>query len=235
MNLKNKVIIITWASEGIWAAIALKLAEEWTQLALIARNKEKLDKVAEQAKSAWASRVETYSCDLQVQSQIETSVSSIKSDFWGVDILINNAGIWQKMMQLDEVESDTIDNVIGTNLTGLIHMTHLVLPVLRSREEAAILNISSQSGIQAQDGQSVYTATKYWVRGFTDVLKKDLKDSNVRVAWVYQAGTNTNMFGNTGETMPLEKFTDPADLADIIKYMLWLPKKVWMHEVRVCN
>jgi NADP-dependent 3-hydroxy acid dehydrogenase YdfG len=81
----------------------------------------------------------------------------------------------------------------------------------------------------------VYTATKYWVRGFTDVLKKDLKDSNVRVAWVYQAGTNTNMFGNTGETMPLEKFTDPADLADIIKYMLWLPKKVWMHEVRVCN
>jgi NADP-dependent 3-hydroxy acid dehydrogenase YdfG len=65
------------------------------------------------------------------------------------------------MMQLDEVESDTIDNVIGTNLTGLIHMTHLVLPVLRSREEAAILNISSQSGIQAQDGQSVYTATKY--------------------------------------------------------------------------
>lgn len=234
MNLQNKTIIVTGASEGIGAALALKLAETGCNLALIARNSEKLSAVAQQASKIWAKKVETYSCDIQKKSDIKKTVNQIKSDFWAIDILINNAWIWQKMMQLDEVESDTIDNVIQTNLTGLIHMTHLVLPHLRSQDEAAILNISSQSGIQAQDGQSVYTATKYWVRGFTDVLKKDLKESNVRVAGVYQAGTNTNMFGNTWETMPLEKFTDPADLADIIKYMLWLPPKVWMHEVRVC-
>lgn len=235
MNLEDKVVIVTGASQGIGAAIALALAEAGCQLALVARNTQKLTDIAAKAKNFWAKRVATYGCDLQKTSEIASSVSQIHSDFWAIDVLINNAGIWQKMMQLDEVTSDTIDSVIQTNLTGLIHMTNVALPILRQQDEAAILNISSQSGIQAQDGQSVYTATKYWVRGFTDVLKKDLKESNVRVAWVYQAGTNTDMFASQGETMPLEKFTDPADLADVIKYMLWLPPKVWMHEVRVCN
>ncbi len=234
MKLQNKVIVITGASEWIGAAIALKLAGEWTKLALIARNTEKLENTAKKAQDAWASRVEIYSCDLQDQSQFTDTVADIYSDFWAIDILINNAWVWQKMMQLDEIESSTIDSVIQTNLTWLIHTTHAILPYLRKQDEAAILNISSQSGIQAQDGQSVYTATKYGVRGFTDVLKKDLKESNIRVAWVYQAGTNTNMFGSTWETMPLEKFTDPADLADVVKYMLSLPQKIWMHEVRVC-
>lgn len=120
------------------------------------------------------------------------------------------------MMQLDEIETSMIDSVIQTNLTGVIHMTHSVLPILRESQEAAIINIISQSGVVSQDGQSVYTATKFGIRGFTDVLKKDLKGTQVRIAGVYQAGTNTKMFENTGETMPIENFTDPADLADVI-------------------
>lgn len=76
-------------------------------------------------------------------------------------------------------------------------------------------------------------ALKHWVRGFTDVLKEDLKETNVRVAGVYQAGTNTSMFANTGETMPIEKFTDPADLENVIEFMLSQPPKIWLHDVRV--
>jgi NADP-dependent 3-hydroxy acid dehydrogenase YdfG len=127
-------------------------------------------------------KVEIYSCDISDTAKISETVNSIKSDFGVIDVLINNAGIWQKRMQLDEVEKDMIDPIIQTNLSGVIHMTHSVLPIMRELSEAAVINVISQSGVVAQDGQSVYTATKFGIRGFTDVLKKDLADTNIRIA-----------------------------------------------------
>jgi len=234
MKLRNKTTIITGASAGIGEAIALKLAWEGTRLALLARNEEKLNNVAERCLKLGAERVEVYPCDISEIVRIPKIIAQIKSDFWAIDILINNAGIWQKRMQLDEIEKDMIDPIIQTNLSGVIHMTHSVLPIMRELSEAAIINIVSQSGVVSQDGQSIYTATKFGVRGFTDVLKKDLADINIRIAGIYQSWTNTKMFENTWETMPIEKFTDPNDLADVIRYMLSLPPKIWMHDVRVC-
>jgi len=233
MNLKNKVVVLTGASEGIWEQIALRLAREGVKLALVARNESRLIQVADEAKEAWAWEVKIYPIDLNLTWDISEKISQIESDFWAIDILINNAGIWQKMMQLDEVDADKIDPIIATNLSAVIHLTHSVLPILRKQEEWIILNIVSQSWVVAQVGQSIYTATKYGVRGFTDVLKGDLKESNVRVAGIYQSGTRTKMFENTWESMPIEKFTDPADLADIICYMLSRPPKIWMHDVRI--
>jgi short-subunit dehydrogenase len=233
MKLQNTVIIITGASAGIGEQIALRLASEGVSLALIARNEERLKEVADEAMKVGAKEVRLYPTDLSQTDALSGLVEKIATDFGQIDVLINNAGIWQKMMQLDEVSADKIDPIIATNLSSVVHLTHSVLPHLRNRPEAAILNIVSQSGVVAQGGQSIYTATKYGVRGFTDVLKGDLKESNVRVAGVYQAGTRTKMFEQQGETMPLEKFADPADLADIICYMLSQPPKIWMHEVRV--
>jgi len=233
MNLKNKTIIVTGSSAGIWEAIALRLAGEWCKLALIARNIDKLEAVAKSCREKWSPEVRVYTCDISQTASLSPLVEQIHWEFWAIDGLINNAGIWQKMMQLDEVSPEKIDPIIATNLSGVIHLTHSVLPILRQQEEAVILNIVSQSGVIAQAGQSIYTATKFGVRGFTDVLKWDLKWSNVRVAGVYQSGTNTSMFASTWETMPLENFTDPHDLADVVVYMLWLPPKIWMHEVRV--
>ncbi len=233
MNLKDKVVIVTGASEGIWEQIALRLAKEWVKLALIARNEEKLENVAGKARELWAVEVKVYPQDLSKTEELSDLIEQIAGDFGAIDVLINNAGIWQKMMQLDEVTADKIDPIIATNLSSVVHLTHSALPILRKQPEAAILNIVSQSGVLAQAGQSIYTATKYGVRGFTDVLKWDLKESSVRVAGVYQAGTRTKMFETQGETMPVEKFADPADLADIICYMLSQPPKIWMHEVRV--
>lgn len=233
MNLKNKTVVLTGASEGIGEQIALRLAKEWVCLALLARNESRLQEVAEAARAAGAAEVKIYPTDLSKTQDLSERVTDIASDFWAIDVLINNAGIWQKMMQLDEVSADKIDPIIATNLSAVVHLTHSVLPLLRKQEEWVILNIVSQSWVVAQGGQSIYTATKYGVRGFTDVLKADLKWSNVRVAGVYQAGTRTKMFEQQWETMPVENFADPADLADIVCYMLCQPPKIWMHEVRV--
>ncbi len=233
MNLKDKVIIITGASDGIGKQIALRLAKEGPQLALIARDEERLNGVKAEAEKLGAGSVRVYPVNICLTEQLREVVKQIVSDFKVVDILINNAGIWQKLGPLDEIKTEDIDEIINTNLTALIHLTRFVLPILKVNEEAAILNICSKSGVVAQAGQSVYTASKYGVRGFTEVLKVDLKDTNVKVAGVYQSGTNTNMFKKAGDDFSTDNFTNPADLADLIAYILSRPEKIWLHDVQI--
>jgi len=164
---------------------------------------------------------------------MKSTVENIVADFSGIDVLINNAGVWQKLAQLDEIEDDVIDEIIDTNLKGVIYMTKYALPSLRMQDEGIILNISSKSGVVAQDGQAAYTASKYGVRGFTEVLNKDLADTSIRVGGIYQAGTNTAMFAKADQDFPVNTFSEPSDLADVVATMLSLPQKIWLHDVRV--
>ncbi len=233
MNLHNKTVIVTGASTGIGEQIALRLAKTQCRLALIARNAEKLQQVAETAKKLGAIDARYYACDICDTDKLTETVEKITNDFSTIDVLINNAGIWQKMGQVDELSADTIDNVIATNLSAVIHTTRLVLPKLRQSEQSAIINIVSKSGVLAQAGQAVYTASKYGVRGFTEVLKADLKGSTVKIAGIYQGGTNTEMFAKTGENIDTSHCTDPADLADVVAYLLQQPHKIWLHDVRI--
>lgn len=233
MTLKGKTAIITGASDGLGKQIALKLAREGVNLALISRNEPKLRQLKKEAESSGQVTAKIYPCDVRQTPLLEKTINTIAADFQNIHILINNAGIWQKKKLLEEIEENVVDDVIQTNLTALIHCTRLALPYLKKQKEAAIINISSKSGVTAIERQTVYGASKWGVRGFTEVLKADLKGSNVQVAGVYQAGTNTGMFAKAGETMPLEKFIEPEDLANVIVFMLSRPPKTWLHEVRV--
>ena len=237
MNLKNKIVVITGASDGIGREIAIKLAREGAKLALIARNNEKLKGVAGECIKEGSSDVRSYPCDLRNSDEIKKVVSELISDFGEVNILINNAGIWQKTGELEEASLENIDDVINTNLTGLVKMTNLILPTLRKSQDAAIINVSSHSGIEAKQGQSVYCASKWGVAGFTEALRLDLGgSSNVRIAGLYQGGTHTNLFEKAGDPKDPElfgKFTEPSDLADVVVFMLSRPPKIWLHDVRV--
>ena len=234
MNLTKKTIIITWASDGIWKHIALKLAAQWSNLVLIARNQERLDAVKTECLTLWAPIVHTYICDISDGSQIEQTVKDIQKDIPQIDILINNAGIRQKLSPVEDISTETVGpkNKSAPSLHDYM-MSYLAQTGQKSSSETAIINISSKSGVTAQAWQAVYTASKRWVRGFTEVLKTDLKDTNVRVAGIYQSGTNTQMFSKTTEDFPIQKFTDPADLADVVVFMLDRPAKIWLHEIHV--
>lgn len=232
MELKGKAIVVTGASDGIGKEIALRLARESTKLALIGRDNSRLNEVSKKAKDLGA-EVKTYACDLRETDKMEKTVQTIISDFNGIDILINNAGIWHKVGPVESLNPEIIDEVIQTNLLALIHITKLFIPTLNSRKEAAIINISSKSGTVAQEGQSVYTASKYGVRGFTEVLRADLKSTKIRVAGVYQGGINTKMFEKAGDDFPTQNFTPPEALADVIAFMLSRPEKTWLYDVRV--
>ena len=236
MNLKNKTVVITGASDGIGKHIALELAKEKVKLVLIGRNEQRLEKVKDQVIKLGSPQAQTYVCDLQDNSQIKLCVKKITQDFGSIQVLVNNAGIWQKRGQLEEIGDKQVQEIIQTNLLGTIFFTKYLLPTLREQAEAVIINISSRSGIKAQAGQSVYTASKWAVRGFTKVLVEDLKDTNIKVAGVYQGGTNTDLFRKAGEDWSDEKhsrFIPPKELAKIIVFMLSRPKTTWISDVGV--
>ena len=233
MQLKGKTAIVTGGSDGIGRHIVLKLATEGCRLAILGRNAERLDHVVAEALAAGAKEARAYAFDLTDSAALDATATAILADFDTIDILINNAGIWHKAGPLDSISPNLLVATVQTNLTALMQLTRHMLPHLRTRGEAAILNIASKSGVIAQVGQSVYSATKYGVRGFTDVLKEDEAETGVRVAGLYQSGTNTQMFAKAGEEVPNQIFTEPEDLADVVVFMLSRPPKIWLHEVRV--
>jgi NADP-dependent 3-hydroxy acid dehydrogenase YdfG len=233
MILKNKVAVVTGSSDGIGKQIALKLAAQGAGLALVARNEERLNEVKNECLSIGSPKVEVYSCDISVKEQIVSTTAKIISDFQYIDILINNAGVWQKVGPLEDALLDDIEKVISTNLTGLVMLTHQLMPTLKKQPEALLLNISSHSGIEGKLGQSVYCASKWGVTGFTESLRLDLKGSNVRVAGLYQGATNTGLFEKANDTRDLSKATRPEDLATVVVFMLSQPPQIWLHDVRV--
>ncbi|MEM9639308.1 MAG: SDR family oxidoreductase [Pseudomonadota bacterium] len=233
MDLRDKVVIVTGGSDGIGRHICLKLGAAGCKIAILGRNAERLAGVEGETRGAGAAEVRAYGCDMQQSGEIKTTAAQILADFGHVDVLINNAGVWHKTGPLDTISDEMVAATLQTNLTGTIQLTRALLPALRSREEAAILNVISKSGVVAQAGQSVYTASKYGMRGFTEVLKVDEAETGVRVAGLYQSGTNTDMFAKAGEEVPNHIFTEPDDLADVVVFMLSRPAKLWMHEVRI--
>ncbi len=233
MQLTNKIAIITGASDGLGKHIALKLAKEGVSLALVARNKKKLESVITEVKKLGSPKALFYQCNIKHLDQIKNTILKIITDLGKVDVLVNCAGIWQKLNTLENIDEKAVDDVIQTNLTGMIHLTKLVLPYLKKQKESAIINISSRSGVTVQEHQSVYTASKWGVTGFTEALKLELKGTGVRVAGVYQGGVNTEMFRKTGEEFNQDHFIKPEDLADVIVFMLSQPPQIWLHDVRV--
>lgn len=233
MQLKDKVVIVTGGSDGIGRHICLKLAAEGCELAILGRNRPRLDAVVAETLTLGAPKAIAYAVDLMDEVALDAVVPTVLADFGRIDILVNNAGVWHKAGPLDSIDPKILVTTVQTNLTALMQLTRHVLPHLRARGEAAILNVVSKSGVVAQAGQSVYSAAKYGVRGFTDVLKEDEATSGVRIAGLYQSGTNTEMFAKAGEDVPNHIFTEPDDLADVVVFMLSRPPKLWMHDVRI--
>lgn len=234
MNLNGKIAGVTGASDGIGKQVALKLAKEGVSLALLARNEERLKEVKEKCLELGSPKVEYYSCDISDRKQVSETVNKIISDFKSIDILLNIAGIWQKLNLLEDIPDEEIDSIIDIDLKGMIYITKLLLKHFKETDkEAIIINVSSRSGVTAQEGQNIYTAAKWGVTGFSEGLKTDLKGTKIRVATVFQGGTNTNMFNKTGEHFNQDKFINSEDLADVIIFMLSRPPQIWLHDVRV--
>lgn len=170
---KGKTALVTGASRGIGRALVEQLAAEGLNLLLVARDASKLEAVRANCEAHGVS-ARSVAADVSRAADRDALVEAAKE----VDVLVNNAGIEVPVALEDQTEAD-IEAQIAVNLTAPILLTRALLPKLRERPRAAIVNVSSMSGKSATPYNAVYTATKHGLNGFTASLRVELQGSAV--------------------------------------------------------
>lgn len=222
--IKGKTAVITGASRGIGRAIALKLAENGADIAVIyCGNAAKAEETADMAK-ALGIRAAIYKCNVANYSECEKTVSQIINDFGGIDILVNNAGITRDKLALAMNEED-FDSVVDTNLKGAFNMIRHCYKNFMKKKYGKIINISSVAGIMGNGGQINYAASKAGMIGLTKSVAKELAGRNICCNAIAPGFIETDMteqFKTNEEiikTIPLKKIGNPEDVANLAAFL----------------
>lgn len=192
-RLKDKVILITGASSGIGASIALEVGKFGARPILIARNREKLELVQKAFFERYGVKPPFYIVDVGNRLEVEKAFEKIQAENKKIDILINNAGfgVFEAFVDTDLGE---IEEMFSVNVFGLMHLTKLILPQMLERNSGHIINIASQAGKIATPKSSGYSASKCAVIGFSNSLRMELKKSNIHVSTVNPGPVKTEFF-----------------------------------------
>ncbi|HEU4346668.1 MAG TPA: SDR family NAD(P)-dependent oxidoreductase [Actinoplanes sp.] len=191
----GRTCVITGAAGGIGAALALNLARRNAVLVLIDKDAGGLARLAETAREAGASAVDTYVLDLSDGGDRLDLAAAVASRHGGTDLLVNNAGVTLTGTFEQNAMAD-VDWLLEVNLHATIRMTKAFLPQLLARPGAHLVNISSMFGLIAPPGQVAYVTSKYGVRGFTEALRHELAPRDVGVTVVHPGGVRTNIAAN---------------------------------------
>lgn len=183
MNFTGKTLIITGASEGIGAELALQLAPFKTNLALAARNAARLETVAGECRELGA-QVLVVPTDVGDKSACENLVQQTVDAFGGVDVLVNNAGI-SMWARFDEIENlDIFETIMRVNYLGSVYCTYFALPYLK-KSAGLVVGVSSLTGKTGVPTRSGYAASKHAMAGFFDSLRIELHGAGVNVTVIY--------------------------------------------------
>ncbi len=188
-----KTIIITGGSDGLGKALAEKLAKDY-QVVILARNEQALQAVAAQTGCDYTV------CDVRDSKQVSKAFAEIAEKHGRIDVLINNAGIVVNGELVDTSDED-IENVITTNTLGSIYAAKAALKYMKKQQSGLIVNVVSQSGLNARAGRSVYNASKWALTGFTKALQQEAAEYSVRVTGFYPGTIKTDMFAKAGIEM----------------------------------
>ena len=233
MILRDKVALITGASEGLGEAIAWRLAKEGAEIWLVARSESKLVSVRDRINSA-GMRANYCVCNVASPSDVKECVERIKQAAPSVDILINNAGIWLQG-KIEDASSSQIERVFAVNTLGSIFVTQAILPIMINQNSGHIINILSDSAIEPFPEWAFYVASKYGARGFTDSLRKAVERTRLKVTSVYPGGINTNLFKNAGIELSSNEpwMMNKEDIADIVAHIVTRPHDIVIEHVVV--
>jgi short-subunit dehydrogenase len=210
MKIQGKVFIVTGAGSGIGRELVLQLITKGAHVAAADFNEKTLKETAALVNST-ASNVSLHILNVADAEAVAKLPEAVISAHGHVDAIINNAGIIQPFVRVNDLSFEAIHKVMDVNFFGLLAMTKAFLPLLLKRPEAHIINVSSMGGFLPVPGQSVYGASKAAVKLLTEGLYAELRETNVRVSVVFPGAINTNITANSGVHMELPKDMDPED------------------------
>jgi len=184
LNLDGKCVLVTGASSGIGRACAEAFAGLGCRLMLLARRADRLETLAAELDANPGVEVLTAVVDVRDRSAVEAWVDELPVEWRGIDILVNNAGLARGLTPLHEGDVSDWEEMIDTNIKGLLYMTRAVLPAMVDRGRGHVINIGSIAGHEVYPGGSVYCATKHAVTAINRTLAIDTLGTGVRVSSV---------------------------------------------------
>jgi len=208
-SLKGKVVLITGASSGFGEDSARLFAAQGASVVLAARRIDRMQAEVARIQAAGGEAMAT-PVDVNNRADIDNMVKSVIENYERIDILFNNAG-FGRLDWFDQLNSERdIHTQINVNLTGLMEVTHAVLPHMQAQRSGHIINMSSVAGWIAAPMYSVYTATKFGVRGFTDALRREVGIYGIHVSGIYPGPAHTEFGQHTGPSDLNKNFKAPA-------------------------
>jgi 3-hydroxy acid dehydrogenase / malonic semialdehyde reductase len=239
VSVQNQIVLITGASSGIGEATARLFAHAGAKLILTARRQEKLAQLADELNKEFASKIYSLPLDVRDRAGIESALAQLPSNWSAIDILINNAGLSRGLDKLYQGSYQDWEEMIDTNIKGLLYFTRAIVPGMVSRGRGHVVNLGSIAGHQTYPNGNVYCATKAAVKAISEGLKQDLLGTPVRVTSV-DPGMVETQFSSVrfhGDTERANKVYQglkpltPEDVADVIFFCVTRSPHVNISEV----
>jgi NADP-dependent 3-hydroxy acid dehydrogenase YdfG len=236
--LAGRVAVVTGASSGIGAATAAALSRAGATVALGARRRERLEKLAEQLEGP----ASVHEVDVTDEQQARSFIESVQGEHGALHVLVNNAGL---MLLGPVTTASTADwrRMLDVNLWGLLVCTHTALPLIANSGGGDIVNVSSVAGRRSDAGAAVYNMTKFGVHGFSEALRQEALHAGVRVTVVAPGFVDTELQGHNTEPIVVQamarareqigELLHADDIADAILYAVTRPAHVCLNEVVV--
>lgn len=236
----KKTVFVTGSTSGIGRACALRFAREGWRLILNGRNEDTLDKIKKECEN-FGVDVHTLLFDVRDRESARKAIETLPAQWQDIDVLVNNAGLALGLEPEYKGSFEDWDNMIDSNIKGLLNMTRFVVPGMVERGKGQVINIGSVAGDAAYAGGNVYCATKAAVKTLSDGLRIDLADTPVRVTNVKPGLVETNFsktrfHGDSERADNVYKGIKPLtgdDIADVVYYAAQAPAHVQIAEVLV--
>lgn len=239
MKMKDRIVFITGASAGIGQACAEAFAAEGARLVLAARRLDRLQGLAARLREAHGTDALLLELDVRDRDAVNAAVAGLPADWADVDVLVNNAGLSRGLDRVQSGSHVDWEEMIDTNVKGLLWLTRAVLPGMVARDRGHVINVGSIAGHQIYQGGAVYCATKFAVRALSHGLRLDLVGTRVRCSTVDPGMVQTEFSevrfrGDTDRAAAVYRNfppLKPADIADAIVYCATRPDHVVVQDM----
>lgn len=238
-NLKGSIVLITGASSGIGEACARQFAREGCALILAARRKDRINSLAAELEAAHGVRTLTLELDVRSRNAVEAAIADLPDAWSAITILVNNAGLSRGLSKLQEAQVEDWEEMIDTNVKGLLYVSRAVVPGMVERKHGHVMNISSIAAHQTYPGGNVYCGSKAAVRAITEGLKMDLLGTGVRVCSIAPGMVETEFsvvrfHGDEQRAAKTYENMTPLtadDIADVVLFAATRPAHVDLPEI----
>jgi NADP-dependent 3-hydroxy acid dehydrogenase YdfG len=238
LKTSEKWALITGASAGIGEATAHQLAEMGYNLILVARRKERLEKLQKSLSSSAKVQVLPAIVDVSNSAQVEKFIKNFRKPLESLQVLVNNAGLAKGSAALAEADTKDFDVMIDTNVKGVLYFIRAVLPFFLANKSGHIVNMGSVAGRWVYPGGAVYCATKFAVRAISEGLRLDLLGKNIRVTNIEPGMVETEFslvrHGDAAKARQVYAGMKPltaGDIADTIAWVVARPAHVNIQEL----